>query len=130
MNVSYTDGTGCNDVFVIAPGTVSSPNYPENYPAGASCSSLIVAPAGSIVRLTFLDFELEGPSIYGCEFDRVNVYDSSDVDEEMLLGSYCGDNIPKYVVSSNTSLLVVFETDDSSNFRGFEGLFEFISGNV
>lgn len=38
---------------------VTSPGYPNNYPALASCHTIITAPIGKQLRLDFLHFEIE-----------------------------------------------------------------------
>lgn len=124
----FTDTAGCDDVYLIAPNTISSPNYPNDYPTGVTCNSLIAAPVGSVVRLIMIDFMLEGPGFGSCAFDSLSIYDSNVPDENALIGSYCGSDIPDVFLSSNTSMLLVFESDLSASFRGFEALYEFQTG--
>ena len=73
---------------------------------------------------------LEGPDFDDCSFDSLSIYDSNVPDENFLIGSYCGSDIPDVFLSSNTSMLLVFESDLSASYRGFESLYEFQTGRV
>ena len=113
----------------MAPNTFSTPGYPSNYPNRITCTTLIVAPEGQVVRLTFLDFELEGPNFESnCIWDSVNIYNSVSPDPNQLIGSYCGFKVPVPLLSASTTMFVEFTSDEDVNYRGFEAYFEFVSG--
>ena len=52
-------------------GTITSPNYPENYPANQRCDLDISVKPGNKVQITFVDMHLEASP--GCNDDFVEV---------------------------------------------------------
>ena len=120
----------CSTTFTEASGPVpsnfSSPNYPSDYADDTSCEIRIQAPEGNNVILTMFDFKIEDG--VDCEYDSFSVYNSATVDEDKLLGVYCGVSIPTYFVSTGQDLLVVFKTDMDVNYRGFLAQYEFVEG--
>jgi len=70
-----------------------------------------------MVRLTFsqLDVELSD----SCVYDHVSVYDGQD-DRAPSIGVYCGRVMPQELIqSSDTTLYVVFVSDEADSGRGF-----------
>ena len=70
-----------------------------------------------MVRLTFsqLDVELSD----SCVYDHVSVYDGQD-DRAPSIGVYCGRVTPQELIqSSDTTLYVVFVSDEADSGRGF-----------
>ncbi|KAK3779724.1 hypothetical protein RRG08_013679 [Elysia crispata] len=106
-------------------GLITSPGYPQRYPADTECFYLIQAPKNHHVRLTFNDFELEPRP---CLFDTLVVYDGTDFESENVLDKYCGSVIPMPIVSRTNSLAVKFTSDNNLEFLGFRFTVEFISG--
>ena len=105
--------SSCDNIFSVAPNTFSTPGYPSNYPNRITCTTLIVAPEGQVVRLTFLDFELEGPNFESnCIWDSVNIYNSVSPDPNQLIGSYCGFKVPVPLLSASTTMFVEFTSDE------------------
>ncbi|XP_069979119.1 uncharacterized protein [Penaeus vannamei] len=49
--------SACNEL-ITSPTTISSPNYPNKYPAGVTCAKWIKAPENMIPKVTFTDFRL------------------------------------------------------------------------
>ena len=82
---------------------------------------------GFNVLLTILDFELEDSVT--CRYDSLSLYDGTEADELRLLGEYCGVTIPTFVTSRGQDMLVVFKSDRSVTYRGFQAQYEFIQGN-
>ena len=120
--------SSCDNVFTSGPNTFQSPRYPDNYPILITCTTLVMAPAGYIIKLSFIDFALEPPDFNGdCVWDSFNVYNGVSADPDQLIESYCGQKIPPPVFSSNNSMFTVFSSDDSGVFRGYEAVVEFIS---
>lgn len=52
-------------------GGITSPCYPDNYPNSQACKWILQAPAGYIIQLSFLHFDLEEAP--GCIYDKVVV---------------------------------------------------------
>ncbi|KAI8496888.1 hypothetical protein Bbelb_255430 [Branchiostoma belcheri] len=79
---------------------------------------------GHVVRLTFLDFDLEN-SEFDLEFDHVTVVDGS-IDKQ--LGKFSGTNLPPAVTSSGRTMEVIFTTDQSVTERGFKAQYRGVNG--
>ena len=54
------DSNGCSKIFTGAGGEITSPGYPEQYPDNAVCAWVIKAQDNYRIRLTFVDFQIEG----------------------------------------------------------------------
>ncbi|XP_066272572.1 uncharacterized protein [Branchiostoma lanceolatum] len=92
-------------------GVFISPGYPQTYSDNQKCSWFISVPQGHIVRLDFLDFDLEN------HFDHVTVLDGCN---NRRLGRFTGKSRPPAVSSSGRTMEVVFTTDGSKTERGFK----------
>ena len=97
-----------------------------NYQSGESCKWNIVAPSGYYVefKIEHLDIEWEEH----CNYDRVMTYDGEIMEQERQLTQTCGDdeNHEGHAVSTANALLVIFETDDTLNKKGFSAMFRAI----
>lgn len=107
-------------------GEFLSPTYPGVYPKDLQCEYKFLGRKGQRVRLEFMDFDL----FYGgshCPFDYMKIYDGSSI-ENMLIGTYCGQQRSLVVYSSTENLYVQFitlqRTAQTAN-RGFSAYFEF-----
>ena len=67
-----------------------------------------------MIRLEFTAFDVEEEK--GCEFDIVTVFDGESV---TLLKTFCGSSIPPPIMSSESSMIVRFTTDESETTAGF-----------
>ncbi|KAJ8670094.1 hypothetical protein QAD02_001353 [Eretmocerus hayati] len=108
--------TGCGGNFKTSSGTIMSPNYPENYYHRALCTWTIKVSAGSIVRFTFVDFDLEDHA--KCSFDYLEI---SDVSNGYPINNnrYCGSVAPPILFSKSNLVKLSFRTDSITSFRGF-----------
>ena len=59
------DSNGCSKIFTGAGGEILSPGYPEQYPDNAVCAWVIKAEDNYRIRLTFVDFQIEGKNFLG-----------------------------------------------------------------
>uniref|UniRef100_A0A8D0DXD4 CUB domain containing protein 2 n=1 Tax=Salvator merianae TaxID=96440 RepID=A0A8D0DXD4_SALMN len=110
----------CGGVLTGLSGSITSPDYPENYPNNAECHWVIQAIANSIIKLSFVDFQLENSEL--CNFDYVAIFDGPTMGDT-LLGHFCGNVKPLDMVSSAHELLVVFKSDFNIAGRGFKTYF-------
>ncbi|CAM4557998.1 unnamed protein product [Leuciscus chuanchicus] len=106
-------------------GSLSSPNHPKPYPHQQLCTWQISVEDGQVVRLSFQNFSLETQDV--CEFDYVEVYDSTDTVPNTVLGRYCGSALPPDLTSSGPVMTVVFVADDGVADSGFYASFKAIS---
>ena len=77
QHAPVVSGQECSGGLKGPNGTVTSPNYPGNYPDNARCSWRITVGEGKTIELEFLDFETEVASpIKGCGGqDFVTIFD-------------------------------------------------------
>ena len=69
-----------------------------------------------VIDFTFTSFALELHS--SCGWDRLLVYDGATTDDP-LLGTFCGEDLPRPIVTSFNTATLVFVTDSSTNESGF-----------
>ncbi|KAG7219563.1 hypothetical protein INR49_018990 [Caranx melampygus] len=100
-------------------GQLRSPYHPNAYPHNKVCEWVINQPDGYVVTLNFLSFDIEGGS---CRFDYVEVRDGS-TSSSPLLGTFCGDEAPPTLQSSQRSMFIRFRTDSSVSNHGFEAAY-------
>merc|ERR1712223_720139 len=93
--------------------TISSPNYPDNYPNGAHFYYLLTAQPGQTIEISFTDFETEE-----CRYDWVVIVDG---DGSELLPKSCGSQIPEKIeTKTNLAILVFFSNDYDDVNKGFQ----------
>ena len=100
-------------------GSITSPNYPRNYPNSKTCRWIITVPEGHRVKLTFHTFLLETcivPSI--CTCDHVEVRDGQD-GGSFKLGEYCGKRTPDPAYSTGRFMWIEFKSDSRTTDTGF-----------
>uniref|UniRef100_A0A8C9VLW0 Adhesion G-protein coupled receptor G6 n=1 Tax=Scleropages formosus TaxID=113540 RepID=A0A8C9VLW0_SCLFO len=112
LNLSPDCQTDCIQVLTAPEGSFWSPCYPRDYPKNQACRWTLQAPAGFIVQIAFLDFELE--EALGCIYDRVVVSTgTSDV-------TFCGITANGLTLNSSGNIMEVsFSSDFSVQKRGF-----------
>ncbi|KAM8832059.1 adhesion G-protein coupled receptor G6 isoform 2-T2 [Spinachia spinachia] len=112
--------TSCNVELTEAQGEFTSPCYPQKYPNSQACKWSMQAPAGFIVQLSFLDFDLEEAP--GCIYDRVLVHaGSADV-------RFCGPTANGLTLNSTGNVMELsFTSDFSVQKRGFSVSFRHVA---
>ncbi len=96
-----------------------------NYQSGESCEWVIVAPDNYQVEFSFEHIEVEWEE--ACKYDRVRFYEGELMEASSHKITICGEKVPeRSIVSTRESLLVVFETDDTLNKKGFLASFRAI----
>ncbi|MGH0164077.1 UNVERIFIED_CONTAM: hypothetical protein FKN15_046569, partial [Acipenser sinensis] len=103
----------CRKVLTSSNGVFTSPCYPSEYPNSQACKWTLQAPAGYIIQITFLDFEIEeAPQ---CIYDHVTV--SSGKDDVR----FCGITANGLTLNSTGNVMnVSFTTDFSVQKKGFK----------
>ncbi|XP_044176247.1 cubilin-like isoform X7 [Acropora millepora] len=92
--------------------SLTSPNYPSNYPPDAYCLWSLKRPSASYgVRLTFNSSYLEDSST--CRREYVEIRDGDKFSTSTFIMKFCGTDIPPIIVSKYTYIFVKFV----SNFR-------------
>ncbi|XP_019613603.1 PREDICTED: bone morphogenetic protein 1-like [Branchiostoma belcheri] len=109
-----TSGLGCGGTLSAPPdGSVTSPNYPENYKPDQTCGWLITVPEGSSVRLTFDSFHVEDG------YDYLYIYDG-DSDSATELQKLTGELSIDPITSTSNKMFVKFDSDESETTQGFQ----------
>ncbi|XP_003372445.1 putative CUB domain protein [Trichinella spiralis] len=95
-------------------GTITSPNYPNQYPANLRCSYRFRSQNAERVQLVFTDFDLYQPpdhenSLCRGEFDHFSAY--VDLDGRMSeVDTFCGVEMPPQLMSSQNLIAAEFVT--------------------
>ncbi|XP_070705940.1 adhesion G-protein coupled receptor G6 [Pempheris klunzingeri] len=112
--------TNCNTVLMEAQGEISSPCYPQIYPNSQACKWIMQAPAGFIIQLSFLDFDLEEAP--GCIYDRV-VVNTGNTDVK-----FCGLTAKGLTLNSTGNVMELsFTSDFSVQKKGFSVSFQHVA---
>ncbi|XP_053503672.1 membrane frizzled-related protein [Ictalurus furcatus] len=106
-------------------GSLSSPNHPMPYPHQQRCTWHISAEKGQGIQLSFHNFSLETQDV--CEFDYVEVHDSSNTGDSNIIGRYCGSDLPPDLTSTGPVMSVVFVADEGVADSGFYASYQVIS---
>nr|XP_016851088.1 PREDICTED: ovochymase-2 isoform X1 [Anolis carolinensis]XP_016851089.1 PREDICTED: ovochymase-2 isoform X1 [Anolis carolinensis] len=116
--------SGCGSLAILfEEGTVQSMHYPEPYSNFADCQWIIHAPEDHVVKLTYESFEIEENE--DCTYDSVTVYEN--VIKEHEIARSCGFAVPAPVLSSSSTMLIKFHSDETESFGGFKAIFKFIA---
>nr|XP_046226989.1 cubilin [Scatophagus argus] len=116
---------GCGGYLASPMGMFGSPdpNLDGRYEPRMDCLWIIEMPVNRAINLTFNVFELESSST--CSYDYVKVYDGDSINFP-LVGTFCGNSIPSYFVSSGNFLTIHFVTDNSVQRRGFNATYRVV----
>jgi M6 family metalloprotease-like protein len=94
----------------------------RNYVSRADLIATFLAPSpGSTVKAEFFSFNLEASDV--CEYDYLNIYNGPS-DSSPLIGTYCGNNTPGIIESTDPSgaLTFRFHSDGAVTGTGWESL--------
>uniref|UniRef100_A0A4W6F2P1 Cubilin n=1 Tax=Lates calcarifer TaxID=8187 RepID=A0A4W6F2P1_LATCA len=113
---------GCGGYLSMPMGMFGSPdpNLDGRYEPRMDCMWTIEMPVNRAINLTFNSFELESSST--CRYDYVKVYDGDNINFP-LVGTFCGNTIPAFFISSGNFLTIHFVTDSSVQRRGFNATY-------
>uniref|UniRef100_A0A665VSR6 Adhesion G-protein coupled receptor G6 n=1 Tax=Echeneis naucrates TaxID=173247 RepID=A0A665VSR6_ECHNA len=112
--------TNCNLVLTDVQGRITSPCYPQKYPNSQTCKWIIQAPAGFIIQLSFLEFDLEEAP--GCIYDRV-VVNTGNADVK-----FCGLTANGLTLNSTGNVMELsFTSDFSVQKKGFSVSFRHVA---
>lgn len=106
----------CNTVLYESSGTFNDGSGTSNYSNNTDCSWLIQPQNASSIVLHFNSFATETMN------DIVSVYDGSDASYKSL-GTYSGNTLPPYFVSSGGSMFVKFTTNGSITAAGWDATY-------
>ena len=108
------------DGSLVENGTISSPGYPDNYPAFLDCKWRIQAAPGKKILAAFSEFDVTANT--NCNSDYVVINTGKDSSK------YCGKSVPKEIESVGEILEIEFHTNQGDSCRG-ESLLVWFHGN-
>ncbi|XP_038149701.1 bone morphogenetic protein 1-like isoform X2 [Cyprinodon tularosa] len=108
---------GCDHFVNTISGTISSPNWPDNYPSKKACTWSLSTTPGHRIKLIFNEVDMEAH--LECAYDHLEIFDGEDVRAPML-GHFCGNKLPAPILSSSSKMFLRFFSDNSVQKRGFE----------
>nr|XP_006814892.1 PREDICTED: sushi, nidogen and EGF-like domain-containing protein 1-like [Saccoglossus kowalevskii] len=122
----------CGQILTSSTGTVTSPNYPSNYPSNSNCVTTIQAPTNKIIEITLTDVKIEiesytssgdpdHPAGIRCLWDYVEFEDVG-----IARTKYCGEFSGRVWTSFDSKVNVLFFSDDSAQYRGFAASYTFL----
>ncbi|CAG5136887.1 unnamed protein product, partial [Candidula unifasciata] len=121
---TYGPAQGCGGVLRQSNGTITSLDADGNglYEDSLDCEWLIFVGDNKVVNLTITNFTLESGHTE-CEYDYLSIYDGMTKDDH-LLGKLCGSDLPQFpILASSNVMLIIFHTDSSISFAGFQANF-------
>ncbi|XP_077397266.1 membrane frizzled-related protein isoform X2 [Festucalex cinctus] len=123
-NCSHTN-SDCGGQKVGPLGSLASPNHPRPYPHQQVCVWHISVEEDHVITLHFQNFSLEIQDV--CEFDYVEVHDSSNTGVGRVLGRFCGSALPPDLTSSGQHMTVLFVADEGVADSGFNATYQSVS---
>ena len=92
----------CGGTIVNSDATITSPEYPENYPDDQNCEWFVTYRKGKIIMVQFQEFNVEYE--YRCNFDFLELRDGNNQSSPMLGKRICGEFIttkPRTIFTSS-----------------------------
>ena len=104
--------------------TISTPNYPLNYPSDSNVAFFIRTSGSYSLQLEFTDFDVE------TNFDSVFVVKVDRENSEKTFVAFPSKNDDSFVYNSDgKDLLIILKTDCDVQSRGFKGVVKVLSSN-
>jgi len=92
-------------------GTITSPGFPDNYPAFLNCKYIIRAMPGKKILARFSEFDITDSTECSSDYVTINTGESS--------ARFCGKSPPSIIESDNEVLEIQFHTNQGDSCRGF-----------
>nr|XP_006814131.1 PREDICTED: neurogenic locus Notch protein-like [Saccoglossus kowalevskii] len=127
-NCELIHGSDCIEELVIEQGeqvTISSPNYPNDYPNNLHCIWRVTNRDGRQLKVTPVEMNTE------CGYDMVNLGHGSDPDDDetLLLHDSGSTTLPIFVVEDN-EMWLTFDSNQFSSDRGFSFVIDDVPGST
>ena len=126
LNGSYYPAIDCGNTDMTQPGTITTPNYPNNFPTNVVCWWVIKAPAGQRVKVTFTDMKMLYSVDGVCYWDYVSLRYTGDVhtdDKQACDTELQGQSF----TSTGNQFIVKFKSGNYGWYKGFSANVEFLA---
>ncbi|XP_063226608.1 cubilin [Bacillus rossius redtenbacheri] len=117
-----TLNTACGGNLSSELGSLTSPGYPDNYPANAECVWVINTSPGNRVQLGFRVFDIES----SCTDDYLEIRENDGMGH--IIGIYCGSMLPSNLTASHR-LWIKFRSSEFGTAGGFIADYSMVHGN-
>ena len=97
--------------------TIRSPNYPNPYLNNEYCTWKITAPLDIKIEINSFHYSMESSSL--CQYDSLKIYDGSTTRSNRK-ARLCGRSSYSGMISSSNTLLLIFNSDGSTRYTGFQ----------
>ncbi|XP_044126454.1 embryonic protein UVS.2-like [Bufo gargarizans] len=111
-------------LFSNSTGSIISSNYPNNYPKNTDCMWLIRIPSNQIF-LQFSAFDVQASS--DCVSDYLRIYDGPSRSSPLLLDRSCGAGQMPPMISTGTTMLIEFASDNMIEATGFKASYSTVT---
>ncbi|XP_030569623.1 cubilin homolog [Drosophila novamexicana] len=116
LEAQYTTiENSCGGNITSVRGTLSSPSYPDSYPANVECVWLLEPRAGNAIELNFEAVDIAKSEHCNADFLEVRAGILGAV-----LGLYCGKELPAEPLLVRTKLWLKFRSQPGSSANGFK----------
>nr|XP_023417709.1 cubilin [Cavia porcellus] len=126
FSISYTaidETKACLQDYTVNSGTLTSPNFPSNYPDNYECIYRITVEINQQIALHFTNFSLEDGINANCITDFLEIRDGG-YENSPLVGIYCGSILPPVIISHSNKLWLKFESDVLFSSSGFSAYWD------
>ena len=128
-DISGTPGRGFSGTYelgcggrVTTDGLIQSPYYPDAFPVAKKCTYNIQAEYHQFIKIHFNAFSLDSKT--EC-LSYIALYDGLEEDPERMIFQGCGTSPPDDYHSTGSEMLLIFNSDGSSEEHGFEAMVTF-----
>ncbi|KAF0305329.1 Blastula protease 10 [Amphibalanus amphitrite] len=126
LNGSYYPGVDCGNIDMTQSGTITTPNYPSNFPTNVVCWWVIKAPTGQRVKVTFTDMKMLYSVDNVCYWDYVALRYSGDAHSDDKVA--CDTELKgKSFTSTGNQFIVKFKSGNYGWYKGFSANVEFLA---
>nr|Q9NH13.1 RecName: Full=Exoskeleton protein RP43; Flags: Precursor [Riftia pachyptila]AAF37867.1 exoskeleton protein RP43 [Riftia pachyptila] len=116
FRIQYSVPASCSVVNELTGPSGTFGTTGSQYENNEVCSWKIEVAQNKRVLLHIYRFNIEVEA--NCEYDSLTVYKGPN-DSAPMLGKYCGETIPTFMVSSGNTMFIKFQTDGSARKPGF-----------
>jgi len=104
------------DGTLVQNGTITSPGFPDNYPAFLNCRWRIQATPGKKILAAFSEFDITAST--DCSSDYIVII-TGELEDGGTSTKYCGKSVPAELESVGEVLEIQFHTNQGDSCRGF-----------